>query len=337
MSPSMLGAPEPPWCKGVARLADSLTAPSPDTNDYVSLVWAAALDRSGRLPAEQSRQLNRLPAEVWGLVDRDAWVRRYMACAERDFAGRPLTGSWRTDWVSLQRRRRTRGEMPAGQVELLDRLGQFTWTPDDDRWEAMLDRTADFAVAHGRMPSRSDDPAIAAWLAVQRFLLRRGRMSSERQAALENLPGWADSLDTPRVSGQWEGRYAELASFLSRAGGAYPDHRSTDPAEAALGRWAEHQRACHRRADLSSARVQALESLPKWRWSSRDGVFDRRICELRADLKGGPISSDHHMYRWVVTQRRRHREGRLTDDQIKDLDSLGLLGDAVSRRRRCAA
>jgi hypothetical protein len=43
------------------------------------------------------------------------------------------------------------------------------------------------------------------------------------------------------------------------------------------------------------------------------------------------------MYRWVVTQRRRHREGRLTDDQIKDLDSLGLLGDAVSRRRRCAA
>lgn len=299
--------------------------PSLDSDEYASLVWALAQSRTGRVDAAGMRRLNAFPGAYQSL-SRDRWVQRYLECAERSFAGRPLAGGELGSWIKRQRYAFAAGELPAGRVALLERLEGFTWTPDADRWSATFDRVAEFARRNGRIPSRGDDAILAGWLANQRFSLRKGRLDADRVTALETLPGWRDSLSTPRAPGQWDAMLGRLAEFRAEHG-FYPDHRSDDPAEAELGQWAHQQRGHHHRSDLAARRVESLAKLPGWRWSTRDATFDRRVCELRDELSAGPITRDHPLYRWVETQRRRHRDGRLSDEQSDALEALGLLAE----------
>lgn len=298
--------------------------PPPDSNSYVELVWSFALNASGRLAEQPSRRLASLPAPVLALAE-DAWVRRYLECAARSLAGRAPGGGSRTAWLSAQRRSRADDALPAGRAELLERLDGFTWTPDADRWRTAYNRVADFASTRGRIPARGDDRRLATWLANQRLILRMGRMDERRAAALAELPGWTQSLRTVRTRQVWESYLSRLKDFLTEGDGCYPDPHSNDADEAELGWWVNRQRDCHRRRDLSAQRVAALEALPKWRWSERDAVFDWRICELRRELDGAPLTSSHRLYDWVLSQRRRHRDGRLSDEQVADLTGLGLL------------
>jgi hypothetical protein len=210
----------------------------------------------------------------------------------------------------------------------LDRLERFTWTPDSDRWLGTFDQVAAFVAANGRIPTRGDDPLLAGWLAAQRLYLRKCKLDADRSEALEQLPGWAESLSTPRASGQWEARLSELTAFQNKHG-FYPDRAADAPAESELGQWAHQQRAFYQRGDLSARRAAELEALPNWRWRTRDATFDRNIHALRRELSSGSVSRDHPLYRWVESQRRRHQGGRLSVEQSAALAELGLLDEVL--------
>lgn len=315
---------DPAWARRLDALAAATSVPDPGSDDYTELVWAFARERAGRLDADQLVRLATLPHTQRRLA-RDAWVRRYLECAERSFAGRPLQGGARAHWLTTQRRARERGQLAAGRVQLLERLDGFTWTPNDDRWHHHLEKVRAFTSEHGRLPARRDDLAAAAWLASQRFLLRAGQVRPGRAEELASLPGWTESLAAAdRNRAAWAERVAELERFLE-GDGCYPDPHAEDPAEVELARWVTSQRKAHRGGDLSAQRTAVLVALPNWRWTEREASFDRRICELRHSLDGGPVTTAHPLYSWVLDQRRRHREGRLTDQQREALRELGLL------------
>jgi len=331
MASAATPAADPQWCGRLDALAAADGPPAPITDDYTWLVWAFAQERAGQLSPEQAARLTVLPDQLRALPD-DPWVRRYLECAARSFDARPLSGGPRARWLSAQRGLHARGELPAGRAALLERLEGFTWnSPDDERWWAVCAAVTSFAAEHGRIPTHGDDPALARWLSGQRRRLRMGRLDPERSGALSGLPGWTESLAVRRTRENWEARLDELRRFLADGDGCYPDPKAADPAEADLGKWLDWQRQCRSRSDLSAARAATLESLPKWRWLARDVEFDWRICELRHELAGAPIPADHRLYNWVLIQRRRHREGRLTAEQVSDLEALGLLGRAVYR------
>lgn len=325
----------PPGLIDAPRIGDSETTstspaetglPDPADGGYTDLVWDLARALTGQVPA--------VSADTAAAPAVDAWVSRYLECAGRLLTGRPLTQA-RAEWLSAQRAAHSRGELPAGRAALLERLPGFTWLPDTDRWGSNYRSVFYFAAAHGRIPTRRDDQSLAGWLAGQRFALRSGRLSQERIAALAVLPGWRESLSTPRARDQWERRRGEVASFLETGDGCYPDPRSEDPAEAELGQWVSWQRKCHRRRDLSASRAAVLEELPNWRWSEREARFDWKVCELREALKEGPVLPGHRLYSWVRDQRSRHREGRLADWQTAALEALGVL--TPPRRARTVA
>lgn len=314
------------WLAWLAVVKKGGQLPEPASEEYARLVWAFVQLRVGELDEERVSALSTLPEGLRSL-SVEAWVRRYLECAVRGLAGRPLTGGSRTAWLSAQRRARAAGVLPAGREMLLERLPGFSWNPDVNRWWAAFGRVTLRAAELGRIPSRGDDPECAAWLATQRLALRGDRLDPSRAAALAALPGWLDSLNTARARVVWERRLSELRAFLAAdPDGAYPDPRSGDEREAVLGRWVHWQRECHRRADLSAKRVEELEGLPGWRWSTADAVFDRRVRQLGRELTGGPIPTCHRFYGWVTYQRQRHREGRLSDEQVAALESLNLLG-----------
>jgi hypothetical protein len=302
-------------------------APAPDSHDYTRLVWAFARERAGRMKQQHRLYIATLPEPLRNL-SRDPWVRRFLECAARDAAGQPLGGGARGEWLKRQRHLYASGAMPKGRAALLDRLVGFTWTPDADRWGATYDQVAAFVDEHGRIPSRGDDSVLAAWLAAQRLQLRTDRLDPSRAESLARLPGWRESLSTARARVEWEARLAKLARFQSRYG-FYPDRTSDNAAEAELGRWAHQQRGMYQRSDLSAPRIEALETLPGWRWRTRDATFDRNLFLLRRELMRRPIPRDHPSYKWVESQRRRHQGGRLSEEQSAALEALGMLDEVL--------
>lgn len=316
------------WQKHAAALARADRAPDPATEDYTWLVWALRQRRSGRLSPLERIALDIHPEPVRDL-HRQVWVHRFMECAIRDAEGMALGGGQRTAWLTAQRRARARGSLPAGRSALLERLDGFTWTPGADRWDSTMVRVADFALRNGRIPARGDDPELSGWLATQRFALRAGRLDADRIAALESIPGWLESLSSTRSQLVWEQRLDALRSFQSRHG-RYPRADASNRREASVARWVSTQREMHRRGDLSRHRATALCAIPGWRWTAREADFDARASQLARELDGAPIDTGHRLYSWVVAQRRRYREGRLSPDQIDVLRSLNLLQDSLA-------
>jgi hypothetical protein len=304
-----------------------LHLPTPDSHDYTRLVWAFARERAGRMKQQHRLYIATLPEPLRNL-SRDPWVRRFLECAARDAAGQPLGGGARGEWLKRQRHLYASGAMPKGRAALLDRLVGFTWTPDADRWGATYDIVAAFVDEHGRIPSRGDDPVLAAWLAAQRLQLRTDRLDPIRAESLARLPGWRQSLSTARARVEWEAGLAKLVRFRAK-NGFYPDRTSDNAAEAELGRWAHQQRGMYQRSDLSAARIDALEKLPGWRWRTRDATFDRNLFLLRRELDSRPIPRDHPIYKWVESQRRRHQGGRLSEEQSAALEALGMLDEVL--------
>ncbi len=95
-------------------------------------------------------------------------------------------------WVRYQRRRSVRGTLPTWQRDLLDNLDEFSWDPHGDQWDEWFRRLRLFLADEQRVPRyRTQDAgerALAAWVHKQRFLHRRGSLSSERVIALRELP-----------------------------------------------------------------------------------------------------------------------------------------------------
>lgn len=319
----------PAW----SQLARSVTAAAPEvpselsTEQYVWLVWAQVQRNCAQLDTGQIAALDKALSRV--RIDQ-RWVDRYVEIAARDVAGLPLTGGWRTQWLARQRRQRAESSLPVERVALMELLEGFSWNPVEARWNAAFDRITAFTDQHGRIPTRSDDLGMANWLAGQRFALRAHRLPTDRARSLARLPGWMESLSSTRARQPWEQRCAQLRLFLTTHQ-RYPRVTARDAEECVLARWVTTQREQARRDGLSAYRTAALSALPDWRWTARDTVWDHHYRQLCVEtLRGVPIGTDHALYTWVVAQRRRHRDGRLSAEQTRLLQSMNLLGSRVS-------
>ena len=306
-------------CRAVSRLD---AAPEPDTGDYVWLLRALAEEAGGAMSPARAAAFHRISPRIRAIAALP-WERRYIEIAVRDARGLPLGGQWRTQWLSRQRR--ARRVLARGRVQLLDQLTGFVWDPADAQWNATYAAVKKYADDHGRIPTRADDLRLSNWLACQRFALRRERLRADRAAALAALPGWRESLCSTRSRQPWERRCDQVRGFIARHG-RYPDAGGSSPAERALAQWVTAQREQLRRDGLAPYRREALSTLPGWRWNAREQAWDRRfaqLCAAAGDRAG--VAPGHPLYTWVVAQRRRHRNGRLSPEQTRKLRAFGLL------------
>lgn len=318
------------WFKQVEALTNLRGVLDWGSDLYLWLVWQWHLAEQHQLSSEQLKTLRALPDRVQSLRDT-LWVSRFLEVADLDAAGQPLTGQWRTQWLTRQRRMYRDGALARGRIQLLELLDGFSWEPVSDQWNRTFAVAADFAALHGRIPSRADHAALAGWLATQRFSLRSGRLNKQRAAALTELPGWSSALAARDSRMPWEWRREQLRVFLDEQD-RYPSVRADDPTEAALGAWVRTQRDQFRRGDLIPSRAQALLDLPGWRFSAHAAAWDVRLREVSAAAReAGGIRTDHPLYGWVVNQRRRGRAGQLSAQQTAALEALNLLEGRLSR------
>jgi hypothetical protein len=92
-------------------------------------------------------------------------------------------------WVAVQRYRHKLGELPAGPVAQLEKLG-FVWSASDNAWQSMFDQIVQFRQKHGHcdVPTQwPENPHLANWVANQRHRKKRGTLSAERVRRLDSV------------------------------------------------------------------------------------------------------------------------------------------------------
>ena len=248
-------------------------------------------------PATPLRQAPRAQAPAGQIVRAEQWEQRrqqVLAFVERhgrlprrqNSVREPLLPGEQQlgRWCDYQRQRWKGGRQPpltAGQQAALEAIPGWFWVEHVTLpWEQWLQQVLAFVEQHSRLPRAADsqqEPLLAGEQQLGQWCNRQRQrwngtaqppLSTEQQAALEAIPGWAWGAQA-----SWEQRRQQVLAFVEQHG-RLPRTKSSrrEPllaGERQLGHWCSRQRQCRkgRVQPLLSAEQQALlEAIPLWRW-----------------------------------------------------------------------
>ena len=297
---------------------------------------------------EQVKQLEEL-GFVWNVYD-EQWQQmlRRLATYRSDHGHVHVPRDYVTDdgiklglWVNNQRNAKRRGKLSEEQVKQLEELG-FVWNVYDEQWQQMLRRLATYKSDYGHVHVPQDyvtDDGIklGLWVTNQRTAKLRVRHSEEQVKQLEELGFVWNVYDE-----QWQQMLRRLATYKSDHGHVHvPQGYVTDDG-IKLGLWVKNQRAAKLRGKLSEEQVKQLEE-PGFVWNVYD---EQRKQMLRRLVTYKSVHGHVHVPRdyvtddgsklghWVNDQRMAKHRGKLSEEQVKQLEELGLFGGNEKRSQR---
>jgi hypothetical protein len=244
-------------------------------------------------------------------------------------------------WVASQRNQENRGKLLPERKALLDALG-FEWRGINKRdWQRMYERLQQFYQQEGHCsPIRQADKPLAIWVMDQRK--RRGRLSNDQEAQLNELGfRWHENIQQQKEA-QWEAKYSRLLQFRAQYGHCLVRENNVDNA---LAQWVDEQRCRQRLGQLALHRVEKLNQIGfSWRedntrereekWQQmyeRLLHFKQQYGHCRVVRKWPP---DPQLGRWVAFQRQRWQ--RLPHELKEQLLGVGfepLLRLSAKRKR----
>lgn len=312
--------------------------------------------RDGSLPEDRVRALEALPGWSWD-GERSSWpvrvteIRRY--AAEYGVVDPPrgfiaADGRRLHSHVQYLRKGYRDGTLSPERIAELEAIPGWAWDRDGIAWQRGLFRLRAYAAANGTadVPQHHVVPEtgylLGAWVRRQKRRHRDGKLSPERVAQLESLPGW--TWGQPLSAG-WEHGFAELLRHVEVKGtAAVPSGYVVPETGYQLGHWASNQRNRYRDGKLSPKRTARLEALPGWTWNVIDAKWERGFAEMlrHVEVKGTADVPSRHVVpetgyplgQWVSTQRNRYRKGKLSPERIARLEALPGWRWARSRARR---
>ncbi len=150
-------------------------------------------------------------------------------------------------WVTSQRANKEK--LSGERRKRLEALPGWVWDPRDAEWEEGFTQLQQFVATNGnaRVPRSLETRQglnLGQWVTQQRGNHKKKRLSPERRARLEALPGWVwDAREA-----KWEEKFAELEDFVRKSSHALvPDGYAT-PTGFTLGKWVGKQRSAKNRS-----------------------------------------------------------------------------------------
>ncbi|MGW8431693.1 helicase associated domain-containing protein [Curtobacterium citreum] len=183
-----------------------------------------------------------------------------------------LTGVNLGSWVQSQRSMYRQRQLPTSKravlsdahIAALEAVPHWTWVSDSatTRWETKFAGLEAVVASTGtaRMAKRdanADQEQIGKWVVMQRVQYRKGKLSAERIAKLEALPGWV--WDASFVNDTFDARVEELRAYVA-------EHGNCRRYSATLDRWASRRRTDYARGELTQAKIDVLNSISGWEW-----------------------------------------------------------------------
>ena len=202
-------------------------------------------------------------------------------------------------------------------------------------WEAMFAEAEEYARTHGDLdvPKRyktEDGFSLGAWIVTQRRVragYQYGRLSPEQIAELDSIGMiWEDRLELA-----WERGYQAAVAYRREHGDLLPVRGYKTGDGYPLGRWLANQRTARSAGKLDPDREGRLDEIGMV-WSVTGHLWERNFQAAERfrrrcghlDVPAAHIEDGVALGAWLRTQRRYRREGRLTEEQIRRLEGLGI-------------
>lgn len=249
--------------------------------------------RSGLLPVDRARRLERVPGWAWDRAD-GLWrhshtilrgVAKRPGGLVQDPAGPSIYDGYKDAanlplgfWVARQRQDHRNGMLREDRAAELEALPGWSWDgglPPEDvamvqalRVFGEFTRSADVPEGHVE-----DGLELGRWVCAVRRRKLTGRLHPAlgEEIAAATPRGWKGAPTFRWEVGEtrWRWSYSALRAYTRRTGAPNPptSHKEVLPdGELNLGQWCSLQRHRHRKGKLEERYVRWLEALPGWEW-----------------------------------------------------------------------
>jgi uncharacterized protein involved in tolerance to divalent cations len=208
---------------------------------------------SKRLTAEKRTALEAVPGWSWKtreIRNKYSWEEQLAALREYVMVHKVLPRSYHERlgrWINCQRHKKNK--LTAEKRAALEAIPGWIWKYIYS-WEERLAALREYVMVHKMLP-RYRHEHLGLWVSNQRQ--NKNKLSAEKRAALEAVPGWVW-----KYKYSWEERLAALREYVM-AHKALPRTSHEH-----LGRWIKCQRRNKNR--LTADKRAALEAIPGWAW-----------------------------------------------------------------------
>jgi hypothetical protein len=313
----------------------------PDTKFRVLGSWAISVRMSyknGTLDQRHVDALESVPNWNWDpFVDQ--WNELFellKSFVSREGHAQPKANHFEKDialgsWVSTQRARHRRQNLPDEQRVKLESLPKWSWDPITDLWETSYElleqyvaREGTALVPHGHIES---DVNLGSWVLIQRQFYKKRKMSIDRIKRLESLAGWDWSPQESKTAANFQ----LLKQFIQEHGNS--DVASGSDSSPVLKRWVQSVRSKYMDQTLDADLEQRLQSIEGWRWDYPNDATDEDQMHLDlykkyvADtgssiLKKGSRFDGVDLHKWLKSIRARKIKGSLRIEIETQLEAI---------------
>ena len=238
----------------------------------------------------------------------------------------PPAGTSLSNWVKKMRTMRRRGELAQDVILSLNAL-EMDWEPLQKRRFARLEDLQAFKAKEGhvQVPVGS---SLERWVRRMRALKRQDKLDGDIVQELDKLGViWEPNATKENHSDEtFESRLDELKALVASDGKV----KRTNQYEPGMKTWLYHQQRYFREGKLSKDKIQALRDVGVTLKMTQRVSWDARLMELIEFKRihghcNVPATWRHNkeLGSWVGTQRKYKRTGKLSDERISALTSVG--------------
>ncbi len=210
----------------------------------------------------------------------------------------------------------------------------WTWDAKEQDWDKKWQLLIKFheREGHTSVPALhvEEDEHLGLWVFAQRDYFagkrQRGGMSDVRKGKLEAIPTWSWNPGED----EFESKFKFLAEYIEETGSSrvpigyiykgFP-----------LGKWVSHRRSDYKKGKLNDSQIKRFESCSSdWSWSPLSDTWEEAFAllheyvsqERTSRIPNALIYKGFKLGGWVMNQKTKYKQGRLTPDQIARLEKL---------------
>jgi len=306
---------------------------NPKLSQWVSTQRKAKTE--GKISKERMEKLNAI-GFVWTPF-KDSWANNYAMLVEfvnkNGHCDVPL--NWPenpqlSEWFFRQRKQKNAGKLSQERIEKLSKLG-FDWNPLETYWNEMYEKLVEYKSIHGNcnVPINwFENSQLGRWVSGQRKAKKEDKLGEERIKQLTKIGFIWDSLVQA-----WEENFAALLQYKNMYGDCnVPNKWDKNPT---LGIWVQHQRQNKKKGKISKEYIERLNKLG-FVWELLDTSWEEMfIALIKYKDENGHCNvpqrdlNNKQLGRWVRTQRKAKPDGKLSQERIQRLETLGFIWDTL--------